>query len=145
MAAALILGTLAFAEDAMPIDFSINIEDLDMAAKSGDDGKIPGDALLVLNAQIGAVTVRADDASSFVAEVELIGGAWHGEADVSLYRAYALFEGLEFKDYFSRRASTPINSGDSVLILGRYLGLGVDYDESTTIAVVEAYEIRPLP
>lgn len=126
----------------LPVDFSITLGDLHRAAQRGDDRSIPGGKLLVLNADIGSVTLRSDTDTQFAAEVELIGGAWHGEDSVELYRAYALFEGGEFRAFFSKTSSQRVQTGQHVLILARYLGLGLDYDETTPIAVVEALGLR---
>ena len=127
-----------------PVDFSITLADLHRAAESGDDRNIPSDRALAIDAEVGSVTVRADTEEQFTAEVELIGGSWLGERKVELYRAYALFDGTRYRDLFSRRSSTRIQAGDRILILAKYLGIGVDYDEKTPIAVVEGAALRKL-
>jgi len=129
---------------ALPVAFEISLADLHHAAESGDDRAIPGGKSLTIDAEIGSVTIRTDEDDKFIAEVELIGGAWHGEDSVELYRAYAVFDGLRYKDLFSRRSSSRVQPGDRVLILARYLGLGVDYDEKTPVAVIEGTEVRRL-
>lgn len=145
-AAVCVFGIQLYAQKAptLPVDFAITLGDLDKAAKSADDRNIPGDALLVLNAKIGSVTVGIDEADRFVAQVELLGGAWHGEDTVDLYRAYAIFDGVEFRDFFSKRATDPIKTGDDVILIARYLGIDYDFDETTLIAYVGASAIRPL-
>lgn len=141
------LSSFLFAEapvtlDSLPVAFGIRLVDLHKAAESGDDRAIPGGKALVIDAEIGSITVRAEEDDRFIAEVELIGGAWQGEESVELYRAYALFDGLPYKNLFSRRSPERLQPGDRVLILARYLGLGVDYDEKTPVAVIEGKELR---
>jgi len=128
----------------LPLDFSIRLADLHQAAESGDDRAIPGGKSLLIDADIGSITVRADTADQFVAEVELLGGAWRGEDAVSLFRAYAVFEGLDYKESFSPRSPQRLQPGQHLLVLAQYLGLGVDYDETTPIAVVEGLAFRLL-
>ena len=130
-------------EDAQ-IAFNISIQDVHQAAQSGDDRNIPGDLALVVDAEIGSITIRTDTDDRFVAEVELIGGSWRGEEDISLYRAYALFDNTNFREALSRRSATRLIPGDKILILCRYLGIGVDYDETSPIAVLEAIGLRRL-
>lgn len=125
-----------------PVDFSVTIADLHRAAESGDDKFIPGDRALVIDGEIGAVTARVDTDDRFTAEVELIGGAWRGEDGVDLYRAYAIFDGTRFRDLFSRRSQSRLITGDKILVLCKYLGIGIDYDEKTPVAVLEAIDLR---
>jgi hypothetical protein len=127
-----------------PVAFAVTLADLNRAAASGDDRAIPGGRALVIDAEIGSITLRVDTDDRFTAEVELIGGAWRGEESVELYRAYALFDGLRYRDLFSRRSATRLQAGDRILVLGRYLGIGVDYDEATPVAVIEGSELRRL-
>lgn len=127
-----------------PVAFAVTLADLNRAAASGDDRAIPGGKALVIDAEIGSITLRVDTDDRFTAEVELIGGAWRGEESVELYRAYALFDGLRYRDLFSRRSGTRLQAGDRILVLGRYLGIGVDYDEATPVAVIEGSELRRL-
>jgi hypothetical protein len=127
-----------------PVDFSVTLADLHRAAASGDDRGIPADRSLAIDGEVGSVTVRADTEDQFTAEVELIGGSWIGETKVELYRAYALFDGTRFRDLFSRRSAGRIQAGDRILILAKYLGIGVDYDETTPIAVIEGSALRRL-
>jgi len=130
-------------EDAQ-IAFNISIKDVHLAAQSGDDRTIPSDLALVVDAEIGSITIRTDTDDRFVAEVELLGGSWSGEEEIFLYRAYALFDNTDFRDSFSRRSATRLLPGDKILILCRYLGIGVDYDETSPIAVLEAIGLRRL-
>ena len=125
-----------------PVAFGITIGDLHRAAESGDDGAVPADRPLIIDAEIGSVSILADTDDEFAAEVELVGGLWHGEDEVELYRAYAIFEHPRFREFFSRRSATRLLPGDRILVLCRFLGIGVDYDEETPIAVVEAAELR---
>jgi hypothetical protein len=127
-----------------PVAFAVTLADLNRAAASGDDRAIPGGKALVIDAEIGSITLRFDTDERFTAEVELLGGAWRGEESVELYRAYALFDGLRYRDLFSRRSGTRLQAGDRILVLGRYLGIGVDYDEATPVAVIEGSELRRL-
>jgi hypothetical protein len=126
------------------IAFNIGIQDVHLAAQTGDDRNIPGDLALVVDAEIGSITIRTDTDDRFVAEVELIGGSWSGEEDISLYRAYALFDNTDFRNDFSRRSATRLSPGDKILVLCRYLGIGVDYDETSPIAVLEVISLRRL-
>ncbi len=125
-----------------PVAFKVTISDLHRAAQSGDDRSIPGDRVLVIDAEIGSITNRADADDKFTAEVELVGGAWNGEERVDLFRAYAVFDSPKFREAFSRRSATRMLPGDRIIVLCRYLGLGVDYDETTAIAVLEAFDYR---
>lgn len=125
-----------------PVAFNVTIADLHRAAQSGDDRSIPGDRVLVIDAEIGSITNRADAEDTFTAEVELVGGAWHGEERVELFRAYVVFDSPKFRDAFSRRSATRMLPGDRLIVLCRYLGLGVDYDEKTPVAVLEAFDFR---
>ncbi len=127
-----------------PVAFSVTLADLSRAAASGDDRTIPSGKALLIDAEIGAITLRVDTDERFTAEVELIGGAWRGEDEVELYRAYALFDGLRYREMFSRRSETRFQTGDHILVLGRYLGIGMDYDEATPVAVIEAAAVRRL-
>ncbi len=138
------IGAQPAARPMLPTDFSITLSDLHRAAASGDDSRIPADRLLVIHGDIGSVTVHEDGETEFVAEVELVGGAWSGDADVELHRVYVVFEGIRFRDAFSRRSPGRLQSGKTLLVLGSYLGLGVDYDETTAVAVVEAVDFRPV-
>lgn len=124
------------------VDFSVTIAELNRAAASGDDKFIPKDRALIIDGEIGSVTARVDTDERFTAEVELIGGAWRGEEGVDLYRAYAIFDGPRFRDLFSRRSQTRLGAGTKILVLCKYLGIGVDYDEKTPVAVLEAIDVR---
>jgi hypothetical protein len=125
-----------------PVAFKTTLADLDRAAQSGDDRTIPGDRLLIIDAQIGSITNRADTDAAFTAEVELIGGAWKGEDRVDLYRAYAIFDAPKYRESFSRRSATRLLAGDRILLLCRFVGIGVDYDEKTPVSVLEALDLR---
>jgi hypothetical protein len=141
------LAGATYAETAtadQPVAFAVTLADLNRAAASGDDRAIPGGKALVIDAEIGSITLRVDTDERFTAEVELIGGAWRGEDAVELYRAYALFDGLRYRDLFSRRSATRLQAGDRILVLGRYLGIGMDYDEATPVSVIEGAELRRL-
>lgn len=126
------------------VAFSVTLADLNRAAASGDDRAIPAGKALVIDAEIGSITLRVDTDERFTAEVELIGGSWRGEEEVELYRAYALFDGLRYRELFSRRSADRLQAGDRILVLGRYLGIGIDYDEATPVAVIEAAALRRL-
>jgi hypothetical protein len=143
------LATVVHAESAVavadqPVAFAVTLADLHRAAASGDDRAVPGGKALVIDAEIGSITLRVDTDERFTAEVELIGGAWRGEEEIELYRAYALFDGLRYRELFSRRSATRLQAGDRILVLGRYLGIGIDYDEATPVAVIEAAALRKL-
>lgn len=125
-----------------PVAFAVTIAELHQGAVTGDDRAIPGDRVLVIDAEIGSITNRLDSEEGFVAEVELVGGRWVGEDAVELYRVYAVFDGVQFRDWFSRRSATRLLPGDKILVLCRYLGIGVDYDEETPVAVLEAFDLR---
>ncbi len=125
-----------------PVSFKTTIADLHRAAQSGDDSRIPQDRLLLIDAEIGSITNRADTDEAFTAEVELIGGAWNGEDRIDLYRAYAIFDSPKFRDAFSRRSAGRLLAGDRIIVLCRYVGIGVDYDETTPVAVLEAFDLR---
>jgi hypothetical protein len=125
-----------------PVAFAVTIAELHHAAATGDDRSVPGDRALVIDAEIGSITNRLDSDEGFVAEVELVGGRWVGEDAVELYRAYVVFDGVQFRDWFSRRSASRLLPGDKILVLCRYLGIGVDYDEETPVAVLEAFDLR---
>jgi hypothetical protein len=137
-------GSAETAVEDQPVAFAVTLADLNRAAQSGDDRGIPGGKALLIDAEIGSITVRADTEERFTAEVELIGGAWRGEDTVELYRAYALFDGLRYRELFSRQSNTRLQAGDHILVLGRYLGIGIDYDEATSVAVMEGTALRKL-
>jgi hypothetical protein len=128
--------------ESSPISFKTTMADLHRAALSGDDRPIPSDQALLIDAEIGSITVRADTDEAFAAEVELVGGSWIGEDKVELYRAYAIFESPQFRDLFSRRSAIRLLPGDKLIVLCRYLGIGVDYDETTPVPVLEAFDLR---
>ncbi len=143
------LAGAVYAESAaivadQPVAFSVTLADLSRAAASGDDRPIPSGKALAIDAEIGSITLRVDTDERFTAEVELIGGSWRGEEEVELYRAYALFDGLRYRELFSRRSEARLQAGDRILVLGRYLGIGIDYDEATPVAVIEAAALRRL-
>ncbi len=140
--AAVLSSAESTATEKSPVAFSVTIADLHRAAQSGDDSAIPLDKSLVIDAEIGSITVRADTDDEFIAEVELIGGSWVGEERIDLLRAYAVFESPRFRDDFSRRSATRLLPGDRLLVLCRYLGIGVDYDEKTPVSVLEAFALR---
>ena len=125
-----------------PVSFKTTIADLHRAAQSGDDTSIPQDRLLVIDAEIGSITNRADSDDAFTAEVELIGGAWSGDDRIDLYRTYAIFDSPKFREDFSRRSASRLMVGDRIIVLCRYVGIGVDYDETTPVAVLEAFDLR---
>lgn len=124
------------------VSFKTTIAELHRAAQSGDDSGIPLDRLLVIDAEIGSITNRADSDEAFTAEIELVGGAWSGEDRIDLYRAYAIFDSPKFREDFSRRSATRLLAGDRIIVLCRYVGIGVDYDETTPVAVLEAFDLR---
>jgi hypothetical protein len=139
-------SALVFGQSArvvsLPLDFDVTLADLHRAAQSGDDREIPSGRWIVLDATVGSVTVRSDTDAEFVAEVELVEGEWIGDDRVELLRAYAVFEGHSFKPYFSRTSPDRLQPGDHILLLSTYLGIGVDYDETTPVAVVEGVSLR---
>jgi len=126
------------------LDFSINLQDLYRAAQSGDDRFIPKNKSLILDGTVGSIMVRSDTETEFVAELELIGGTWNGDESVELLRAYIVFSGEQFRPFLARKAEGRLLSGDRILVLAQYLGIGVDYDETTAVAVVEGLALRPL-
>jgi hypothetical protein len=139
-------SALAYGQSAravsLPLDFSITLADLHRAAQNGDDREIPSGRWIVLDATVGSVTVRSDTDSEFIAEVELVDGEWIGDDRVELLRVYAVFQGQPFKPYFSRTSPDRLQPGDHVLLLSTYLGIGVDYDETTPVGVVEGVAVR---
>ena len=141
---ALGFGVPTIAAQDRSVAFSVTLSDLHRAAMSGDDSAIPTDRLLVIHGDLGSVAVHADTETEFIAEVELVGGAWLEDSAVELHRAYAVFQDTRFRDAFSRRSPSRLQSGQTVLVLARYLGLGVDYDETTTVAVMEVLDFRPV-
>jgi hypothetical protein len=126
------------------VAFEVGIADLHRAAQSGDDSAIPADKVLVIDAEIGAVTVAADDADGFIAEVEVIGGAWRNDDEIELYRAYAVFDGPEYREAFSKRSPTRLIPGKRILVIAAYLGIGLDYDGTTPVAIIQALALRRL-
>ncbi len=128
-----------------PLDFSITLRDLHLAALNGDSRDIPGGRTFIIDAEIGSIDVLADDDTGFYAEVELIGGEWRSEKEVELYYAYAAFDGPQFRDSFSRRSETRFQPGDRILVLSRFMGIFIDYDGETPVSVIEALAYRRIP
>ncbi|MCA1951130.1 MAG: hypothetical protein LDL24_11195 [Treponema sp.] len=124
------------------VDFSITMRDLFLAAKTQDDRSIPADKAILLDGDIGTITVHQDTDKNFIAEVELLNGTWVGEDQVDLYRTYVIFEGLQFRSWFSPQSQTKLKPGQTVLILASYEGIGQDYDEKTLVPIVKALDIR---
>lgn len=124
------------------VDFSITMGDLFLAAKTQDDSFIPVDKAILLDGDIGTITVHQDTDKDFIAEVELLNGTWVGEDQVDLYRTYVIFEGLQFRAWFSSQSQTKLKPGQTVLILASYEGIGEDYDEKTLVPIVKALDIR---
>lgn len=124
------------------VDFSITMRDLSMAAKTQDDGAIPADRAIILDGDIGTLTIYEDTDQAFVVELELLNGTWIGDEQVELYRTYVICEGSRFRPFFSPQSRTRLKSGQTILVLGSYEGLGLDYDEKTPVPVVRALDIR---
>ncbi|MFQ3548069.1 MAG: hypothetical protein SNJ56_06995 [Termitinemataceae bacterium] len=137
-------GTSFVSSRTYTVDFSITMKDLYEAAKSEDDRAIPTNRALLLDGDIGSILVHEDTDSGFSAEVEFLNGVWIGEETVLAYRVYLVFEGSQFRPYFSAKSPKRLRIGQTLLVLGIYEGLGVDYDERTIVPVVKALEIRPL-
>jgi hypothetical protein len=128
------------------VDFSIGLPELQMAAENGSENALPRDKLLMVDGMIRSITVRSDDASSFIAEAELANGAWKGLERVEFYRCYVVFQGQEFAAFFSKSAlpENHISLSSRVLVIGRYEGLAEDYSGTGNVAVIKAYKIRRL-
>lgn len=124
------------------VDFSITMRDLFLAAKTQDDRSIPVDTAMLLDGDIGTITVHEDTDKNFIAEVELLNGTWVGEEQVDLYRTYIICEGLRFRSWFSPQSQTRLKPGQTVLILASYEGLGEDYDGKTLVPIVKALALR---
>lgn len=129
-------------EQSYTIDFSITMRDLYLAAKNQDDSAIPVNKALILDGDIGTITVYEDTDMSFVVEFELLNGTWVGQEQVELYRAYMVCEGPEFRSLFSPQSQTRLKSGQTILVVGSYEGLGLDYDEKTLVPVIKVINIR---
>jgi len=126
------------------VDFSITMKDLALAAKMLNDGAIPTNSALILDGDIGTITVYEDSDTSFVAEVELLNGIWVNEEQVELYRTYILCEGSQFQPFFSSKSPIRLKGGQTIIVLAVYEGLGVDYDGKTPVPVVKAIDIRKI-
>lgn len=126
------------------IDFSITMRDLYLAAKNQDDSAIPVNKALILDGDIGTITVHEDTDRSFVVEFELLNGTWIGQEHVELYRAYMVCEGPEFRSFFSPQSQTRLKSGQTILVVGSYEGLGLDYDGKTLVPIVRVINIRSI-
>lgn len=126
------------------VDFSITMKDLALAAETQDDRAIPINRAIILDGDIGTITVYEDTDTSFVAEVELLNGIWVDEERVDLYRTYILFEGPQFRPLFASRSSQRLKSGQTIIVLATYEGLGVDYDKKTPVTVVRAIDMRKI-
>lgn len=126
------------------VDFSIAMKDLALAAETQDDRAIPSNRAIILDGDIGTITVHEDTDTSFVAEVELLNGTWVDEERVDLYRTYILCEGPQFRLFFSSKSPQRLKSGQTIIVLATYEGLSVDYDEKTPVTVVRAIDIRKI-
>jgi hypothetical protein len=129
---------------SVTVDFEITMKDLALAAKTQNDRAIPTNRALILDGDIGTITVHEDSDTSFVAEVELLNGIWVNEEQVELYRTYILCEGPQFRSFFSSKSPVKLKGGQTIIVLATYEGLGVDYDGKTPVSVVKAIDIRKL-
>jgi hypothetical protein len=128
------------------VDFSKELPDLQMAAEKGDENAIPRDKLLMVDGTLRSITVRSENPSSFIAEAEIVSGAWKGLEKVEFYRCYVIFQGPEYAAIFSKNAlpENHIPLSTRILVIGRYVGLAEDYAGNGTVAVLKAYKIRRL-
>ncbi|MEJ5188418.1 hypothetical protein [Treponema sp. J25] len=126
------------------VDFSKTLEDFGRITKTLDDSWVSKSTAYILDGTIGSVIVRNDSETSFLAEVELLGGKWKDEETVELFRAYVLFEDPQFRQYFIAGSSQRLRIGQHILVLVEYQGLGTDYDAVTPIAVLRCRMLRPL-
>ncbi|AEJ18403.1 hypothetical protein [Gracilinema caldarium] len=135
-------STAAVGKQSVTVDFAVTMRDLAVAAKTQDDRAIPTNRAIILDGDIGTIIVHEDTATSFVAEVELLNGIWVDETQVELYRTYIICEGLQFRSLFDSQSPSRLKSGQTVMVLATYEGLGMDYDGKTPVPVVQALSIR---
>ena len=83
---ALVIGSLhaqasnvVVGKQSVTVDFSVTMKELALAAQTKDDRAIPTNRALILDGDIGTITVHEDTETSFVAEVELLNGIWVDE------------------------------------------------------------------
>jgi len=132
------------AKKSVSVDFTSTMRELAQAAKTQNDRDIPTDKALILDGDIGTVTIHEDTDASFVVELELLNGIWVGEEQVELYRTYVICEGTQFRSLFSAQSPSRLKSGQTIIVLASYEGLGIDYDGKTPVTVVKAIDIRRL-
>lgn len=125
-----------------PIEYVIDLNTLYQAAQSGDDSTIPRDRLLILVGDIGSRNVIEDEEDSFLAELELVGGHWEGEESIELYRASILFDGVEYRALFDRRADDRFTNGEKLLVVAAYIGLDNDYTSDELIPILRTLYFR---
>ncbi|MCX7655560.1 MAG: hypothetical protein N2Z76_03435 [Treponemataceae bacterium] len=148
-----LIGTTGFSQNRLEkatektvysVDFSKTLEDFSRITKTRDDSWVSKSTAFVLDGTIGSMILRSDSETSFLAEVELLGGKWKDEETVELFRVYILFEGAQFRPYFLAGSPQRLRNGQYLLVLAEYLGLGTDYDAVTPIAVFRCRMVRPL-
>ncbi|WP_181015590.1 hypothetical protein [Alkalispirochaeta sphaeroplastigenens] len=130
------------------LDMSVSLEDLARAAADPGRWQELQGKILLLEGVAATVMVYADEPHQFYAEIELVGGAWQGVQEVSLFRAWLVLDDLAFSGRIAQRP--PRTPSPGLIQRNTRLVAAVEplevhtQQDGTPVAVVRVLDLRGL-
>lgn len=95
------------------VAFDVTIASLAEAAETDPETLLNDNRVFIVDGVLGSVTVIDDNPDSYLVQLELVDGRWHGTERIDVFRVYVIAEGPEYEAFFPARP-TP-NAGGSVI------------------------------
>lgn len=127
---------------------TVSLEDLARAATNPRQWQELQGKTLLLEGVAATVMVYTDETDQFYAEIELVGGAWQGVQEVSLFRAWLVLDSPAFSGRVAQRPPRSPSPGliqRSSRVLAAVEPLEVyTQQDGTPVPVVRVLDLRGL-
>ncbi|MFN2311063.1 MAG: hypothetical protein ABR590_03305 [Spirochaetia bacterium] len=128
------------------VAFGVTIEALAESANTDPDSLLNDDRVFIIDGVLGSVTIIDDNPDTYLVQLEMVDGRWHGTQRIDVFRVYVLAEGPEYQAHFPARPSpdagdTVIQRNERVLIAARVADIFED-ELGGRYAVLSAQQLR---
>lgn len=131
------------------VDFSVTMEDIQeyYSRDNGRDG-ILTDKIIILDGAVSSIQVLDENPETFLAELIIVNGKWHGTEEVEMYSCVLRLAGEEYAERIParrrRREEQPdnlIETNSRILVAGIIVGSKEILLGGNT-AILETYYVR---
>ena len=131
------------------VDFSVTMADIReyYSRDDGGDGVLT-DKIIILDGAVSSIQVLDENPETFLAELVIVNGEWHGTEEVEMYSCVLRLSGEEYAERIPvrrrRREEQPenlIETNSRILVVGKIIGSKEILLNGNT-AVLDTYYVR---